>query len=165
VRFVRALSNRSAALFARCIERRDKSASHKSRANLRARRICAHIRSHNAFLAGAWRGPSADLNNVVVFHERNRAVARYTRFGPARQSTARRGGRRLETYYVNVFFIEELRPDTARPCFRPCRDIANKFSFHRAFAGLHPRSRRKRKETDAERKVSFIPHYPECRLL
>jgi len=62
------------------------------------------------------RGPSAGLNNVVVFHERNRAVTRYTRFGPARQSTTRRGGRRLETYYVNVFFIEELRPDTARPC-------------------------------------------------
>lgn len=43
------------------------------------------------------------------------------------------GGGRLETYYANVFFIEELRPDPAHPC----RDIANKFSFRRAFAGLH----------------------------
>lgn len=40
----------------------------------------------------------AGLNNAVVFHERNRAPARYTRFGPARQSTARWGGSRLEMY-------------------------------------------------------------------
>lgn len=56
------------------------------------------------------------------------------RFGPARQSTARRGGERLEIYYVNVFFIEELQLGPALPDHVAILPI----NFHSAehFAGL-----------------------------
>lgn len=54
------------------------SVSHKSRDKFTAplSPTCEHINSHNAFLAG-WGGarPSVGLNNVVVFHERNRRCA------------------------------------------------------------------------------------------
>lgn len=58
--------------------------------------------------------PCAGLNNAVVFHERKSPVARARRYIHAFRS--RRCGRgrsdQLETYYANVFFIEELRPGT-----------------------------------------------------
>lgn len=126
--------------------------------NLGCASIRTRINSHNAFLSReAGHVHSAGLNNAVVFHERNRVAARYTRFAPARQSTARwGGGGRLETYYANVFFIQELRPGSDRPC----RDIANKFSFHRVFArATFVVSEDKKKAHRG--KLSFIP---ECKL-
>lgn len=100
----------------------------------------------------------AGLNNAVVFHERNRA-ARYTRFGPTRQSTARWGGSRLETYYANVFFIQELRVPGSD---RPCRDIANKFSFRRVFA--RATSAVSEGEEKTGRGKCHLFGIPECKL-
>lgn len=146
----------------------------------------AYINSHNAFLdGGSGRARPATLNNAVVFHGARavpcRAVQCNTRVLVHEKTidpAAAAGGGRLETYYANVFFIEELRPaPPARVAILPINfhSVEHLSGYIRGLSSAKEQEKKKRKteRRQEERREENVFHSalqdvdyfsPSCRI-
>lgn len=148
--------------------------------NLRARLsyMCAHINSHNAFLAGRGRGGGRARARVlitrIVFHERNRRSAIHAFRGPARQSTARRERWDDLKPITRMYFSYKsygparhgmARHSPARPARYRVAILPINFHSVEHLPGYIRGLGRKGKSDHGEGSVFHSALHPECRLL